>query len=81
MNNLLFLGGQECTDNVNVQESGNGVSHRDRLVIIPHLSFNCNSRITSIRARLWFSNVNSDYPFFQVWRPVSVDSTAYSKIG
>ena len=62
MNNLLFLGGQECTDSVNVEESaaGDRVSYRDRLVIIPHLSFTCNSRITSIRARLWFNSGRSD---------------------
>ena len=30
---------------------------------------------------MWFSNGNSDYPLFQVWRPPSVDSTVYAKIG
>ena len=83
MNNLLFLGGQECTDHsVNVEESaaGDRVSHSNRLVIIPRLSFTCNSRITSIRTRLWFNSGRSDYPFFQVWRPASLDSTIYAKI-
>ena len=80
MNNLL-LGGQECIDYVNIQQHGDVAIGRNRLIIIPRLNFTCNGRITSIRARMIFDNSSSDYPSFQVWRPPSIGSTMYNKIG
>ena len=53
LNNSL-LGGQFCTDSVDVQQDGDNVMGRDRLAIIPRLNFTCNGRITSIRARVRF---------------------------
>ena len=50
------------------------------LAIIPHLNFTCSGRITSITARMRVNN-GSNYPFFQVWRPVSVGSTIFNKVG
>ena len=81
MNNSL-LGGQECTDYVNIQLMFDNVIYRDRLAIIPRLSFTCSGRITSIRAKLQFydSDWATNYPVFQVWRPVE-GSTMYNKIG
>ena len=61
MNNSL-LGGQECTDYVNVGQVGNNQIGRDRLAIIPRLNFTCNGRITSIRARMEFNDRRSDFP-------------------
>ena len=78
MNNLL-LGGQQCTDSVDIQQAGDTEFGRDRLAIIPRLNFTCNGRITSIRARLRRINSGRDYLFFQVWRPASVGSTIYNK--
>ena len=66
MNNLL-LGGQFCTDYVDIQQSGDNQIGHDILGIIPRLNFTCNGRITSIRARMDFNDRRSDYPFFQVW--------------
>ena len=80
MNNWL-LGGQFCTDSVDVQQDGDDHIDRDRLAIIPRLNFTCNGRITSIRARVRISNNRNQYPFFQVWRAESVGSTVYNKIG
>ena len=80
MNNSL-LGGQFCTDSVDVQQDGDNVMGRDRLAIIPRLNFTCNGRITSIRARVRFFNNRNDSLFLQVWRPSSVGSTMYNKIG
>ena len=80
MNNSL-LGGQECTDYIDIQQRGDVVIGRNRLAIIPRLNFTCNGRITSIRARMVFDNNSSNYPFFQVWRPASVGSTIYNKTG
>ena len=80
MNNSL-LGGQFCTDNVDVQQGSNDEIGSDTLAIIPRLHFTCNGRITSISARVRFDSESNDYPSFQVWRPASVDSTIYNKIG
>ena len=80
MNNSL-LGGQFCTDTVNVQQNGNDQIVHNRLAIIPRLRFTCNGRITSITARINLYNTRSEFPFFQVWRPASAGSTIYNKIG
>ena len=81
INNSL-LGGQTCTDSVNIQQSGLSIGH-NRLAIIPRLNFTCDGRITSIRARVFLSSLGfrNDYPSFQVWRPLSVGSKIYNKIG
>ena len=80
MNNSL-LGGQTCTDSVNIQQSGLIIG-RNRLAIIPRLNFTCDGRITSIRARVFLSSFGfRDYPSFQVWRPSLIGSTIYNKIG
>ena len=78
MNNSL-LGGQECTDSVNVQRNGWNQLYYNRLGIIPRLNFTCNGRITRIRARVSFSNQYSNYPCFQVWRLAS--GRSYNKTG
>ena len=80
MNNSL-LGGQFCTDSVDVQQDSNNAIRSDRLAIIPRLNFTCNGRITSIRARVKFNDNKNGYPYFQVWRAESVGSTMYTKIG
>ena len=79
---ITALGGQECTDSVNVQQNGDNVIGRDRTAIIPRLNFICNGRITSIRARISHSSSRdrSD-TLFQVWRPASVGSTMHSNVG
>jgi len=80
---LLFpvlLGGQACVQSVNVQNIGNDYMTRDRLGIIPHLNFHCNVRITRIRVRLLPDKNRYDYPYIQIWRPTSKDSTTYTKI-
>ena len=78
MNNSL-LGGQECTDYVDIMQNADNVVGHNMLVIVPQLNFTCNGRITSIRARVAFNRF-SDFPFFQVWRVASVGSTVYNKI-
>ena len=80
MKNSL-LGGQECTDRVNVRQRGNNTIGRDRLAIIPRLNFTCNGRITGIRARVWLNDSRNQYPIFQVWRAASNGSTVYNRIG
>ena len=70
-----------CTDNVDVRQDGHDQIGRNRLAIIPQLNFTCNGSITSIRARVRFENARSNFPFFQVWRLSSTNSTTYNKIG
>ena len=78
MNNSL-LGGQCCTDSVDVLQNSDNVMGHNSQAIIPRLNFTCNGRITSITARVSF-NVVSNFPFFQVWRAASVGSTIYNRI-
>ena len=78
-----LLGGQTCTDYVNIEQDGDsqlGRTPKGRLAIFPRLNFTCNGRITSITARVSSSSRNG-YPSFQVWGPSSVGSTVYNKIG
>ena len=77
---FTIIGGQECTDYDDILQIGNRISNRDMTAIIPRLNFTCNGRITSIRARMWVDGT-SNYPFFQVWRLMSVGSTIYNKVG
>ena len=79
MNNSL-LGGQFCTDSVNVQQDGDNQIGHDRLAIIPLFNFTCNGRITGITARVAFNDENNGYPYFQVWRATSFSSRAFYKI-
>ena len=78
MNNSL-LGEQFCTDSIDVQQHGRNQIGLDKLGIVPRLNFTCTGRITSITARVSFSNKRDEYPFFQVWRPAV--NTTYNKIG
>ena len=80
--NKSLLGGQFCTDYVDVHQNGNNqLGRRDgRLAIIPRLNFTCDGRITGIRARVAFDDNRNrnEYPFFQVWRPTG--SRNYNRI-
>ena len=77
-----LLGGQECTDSVDVEQTGDDHIGSDRLAIIPRLNFTCSGRITNIRASLSFNADGIEiYPIFQVWRPASIGSTIYAKTG
>ena len=80
----LLLGGQFCTDYVDVQYYyGQNQQCQNELIIVPRLNFTCSGRITSIKAVLAYYNSTAriEYPFFQVWRAASVGSTIYNKIG
>ena len=79
MNNSQ-LGGQECTDSVDVEQSGDEAINSDTLAIIPRLNFTCNGRITSITARVRYTDEKSSYPRFQVWRAGSFGSRMYNRI-
>ena len=53
-------------------------------MIVPHLKFSCNGRITSVKAKViknndW--NVTFSFLSFEIWRPTSIDSCVYNKNG
>ena len=77
---ITILGGQICTDSVDIQQNGQNQIGLNQLAIIPRFNFTCNGRITSIRARVRLHNNRSEFPSFQLWRAVSVGSTMYNKI-
>jgi len=72
--------GQKCIASVNVQLDGDDEMTYNRLGIVPHLNFRCNARITRIRVRLLPDENRHDYPYIQIWRPSSKESTIYTKI-
>jgi len=73
--------GQICIDEVDIQQISDDEIGRDRIAIVPCLNFNCNGRITSIRARTTGPNQRrNDYPCFQIWRPSSSGSTMYNRV-
>ena len=74
-------GRQVCIDNVDIQQNGDYQIGHDKQAIIPQLNFACNGRITGIRARVRFNSGRRNYPLIQVWRPVSIGSIIYNKIG
>jgi len=77
---LHLVGRQTCIENVDAQQIGDDFMTRNRLGIVPHLNFHCNARITRIRVRLLPDPNRYDYPYIQIWRPTSKDSTTYTKI-
>ena len=76
------LDGEFCIDSVDIQQEPNSRFGRERLAIIPHLNFGCNGRVTSRRARVNRSLVNTYliFLYFQVWRPLSSSLLVYNKI-
>ena len=76
-----LLGGQFCTDSVDIQQNGDGELEHNRITIIPRLNFTCNGRITIIRARVRRPENRNNPSFFQIWRPSSTSSTVYNRIG
>ena len=62
-------GGQTCIDDVDdVQLIGSNQISDNRIVIVPHLSFTCNGRITNIRVRIFDDGTGDNFPYIQVWR-------------
>ena len=50
-----------------------------RQVIVPNARFNCNGRITNV-AVSEHGQIGSNYPLFQVWHPIQLNSSIYNKI-
>ena len=80
------MGAQDCVNNpdFNVRRKELiGINNNDVQVIFPNLSFNCNGRLTSVKARtttfILCSN-SSSYPFFQIWHPLSSNLSTYNLI-
>ena len=79
---IIPIGGQTCTESVNIQQAGDNQIDRNGIGLVPRLNFSCNGRITHIRVRIWPHRDNNGIhilPYIQVWRPSSVPIT-YNKI-
>ena len=67
---------------VSVYQGGDEQLRVDRQLIIPYVNCsNSDGRITHITASLSLNNSGSEYPSFQVWRPMSGDPSVYERIG
>ena len=80
---MLFLGGQLCIEKVDIQQDGGNQLSCNRLGILPSLNFTCNGTISGIMTGVMkiFDENKTDFPYFQVWRPSSNNSMAYTNIG
>ena len=76
-----FSGGQNCINNPNVNQRGQQIINNGRQVIVPRAAFNCSGRITRIAVSLLSDNQSGNLPIFQIWHPISLTSSTYSKIG
>ena len=76
-----LLGSEFCIECINVQQRSSSDIATNRLVIIPHLKFSCNGRITSVRAGLDRLQNNNNFLTFQLWRPLLSDTMIYNKVG
>jgi len=78
---LCTLDREDCIQNADVQRIGSDEMTRNRLGIVPDLSFYCNARITGINVRVLRDDTNKKgILYIQVWRPSSPGSNIYSKI-
>ena len=77
---IIHLGGEFCIDSVDIQQNPDNELGRDKLAIIPRLSFSCNGRIIGIRAKVHNSMRNENSLYIQVWRSSFTGSPVYNKI-
>ena len=78
---IYYVGGQLCTDDFDIHERHNDNIDSNKQAIIPQFYFDCNGRITGIKARVRVESNNVNYPSIQVWRPRSAGLMVYYKIG
>jgi len=81
LNLLLYLDGQNCINNPNVDRRGSNRLGDGRQVIVPNSRFGCNGRVTGIRASMAYGGHDGDFPTIQIWHPLSLDSTVYNRSG
>ena len=82
------IAGETCIDVVdNVQQTPDSQILADRTVIVPHLNFTCNGRITNIRVRIDsateipnYDNTGTNFPYIQVWRQSPTSQLNYSLV-
>jgi len=78
--NLIFVGGQTCTDNIDIEQNGVNQLYYNRLAIFPQLNFTCDGRIINIRATVRRNIGRHDFATFQIWRPSSHGSEICNRI-
>ena len=75
------IGGQSCIDTPDVNQIGNATIGRGRLARVSSAMFSCSGRVTSIAANMTCKNASGDLPIIQIWRPTSLNSSVYNRIG
>jgi len=78
---LCNLVGQNCVNNPNVDQRGSVTIGDGRQVIVPNSKFDCNGRITGIRASMALGGQDGGFPTIQIWHPLSLDSGVYNRSG
>ena len=83
---IIYLDGQNCINNPDIDRPGSNTFLPHRQVIIPSMNFNCNGRITSVAASIdspdiFGIRIGDTLPVFQVWHPQTPGSNIYSVIG
>ena len=70
-------------NNPNVNQRGQVTIGDEKQVIVLNARFKCNGRVTNVAVSMKDCLSGTDYPMFQVWRPVttSFQSNNYNKIG
>ena len=77
----FYVGSEVCIECINVQQRSNSCVANNNLVIIPHLNFSCNGRISSVRVGLQILPSYSNLLNFQLWRPFLSSTTIHNKVG
>ena len=77
---LHSIGGQTCIDDVDdVQQIGSDEFGDDRIILVPHLNFACNGRVTNIRVQITSNGNGTASTYVDIWRP-SPGSQLYSLV-
>ena len=74
------MNGQECTNDVSVQQSGSSRESQRSQLIVQSANFTCSGVITHITASLHKSGDSGSLPSIQVWRLAQNSSDEYNKI-
>ena len=64
-----------------VQQRGSTAQLPRLQIIVPRANFTCNGRITSVAASLERNAAGVTDPYFELWRPMTLDLDVYNKVG
>ncbi|XP_065900911.1 uncharacterized protein [Dysidea avara] len=68
---VAYSGGQTCIGDVDDrQQIGSDEIGDHRIVIVPHLNFTCNGRVTNIRVGITSNGNGNASTYVEIWRPL-----------